>query len=81
MANLIKDILTTVDNQSFEAGRVLWVATTLSLIVFQGVAIWINKQPFNPIEFGGGVAAILGLGGFGIAQKDRARTAAKEAQA
>ena len=55
----------------FELGRILWALATLALIVYQGVSIWINKQPFSPIEFGGGAAAILAAGGVGIAAKDK----------
>lgn len=54
----------------FELGRILWAVATLALIVYQGIAIWLNKEPFNPIEFGAGAAAILAAGGFGIAAKD-----------
>lgn len=53
-----------------ELGRVLWAVATLALIAYQGVAIWINHQSFSPVEFGGGAAAILAAGGFGIAAKD-----------
>lgn len=55
----------------FELGRVLWAFATIALVIYQGVAIWWNKQPFNPIEFGAGAAAILAAGGVGIAAKDK----------
>lgn len=62
-----------------ELGRVLWALATLALIAYQGVAIWMNKQPFSPIEFGTGAAAILAAGGFGVAAKDKGvATALKE---
>lgn len=54
-----------------ELGRVLWAIATLALIAYQGVAIWLNHQAFSPVEFGGGAAAILAAGGFGIAAKDK----------
>lgn len=54
-----------------ELGRMLWAIVTLALVAYQGVAIWLNHQPFSPVEFGGGAAAILAAGGFGIAAKDR----------
>ena len=53
-----------------ELGRVLWAIATLALVGYQGVAIWMNHEAFNPIEFGTGAAAILAAGGFGIAAKD-----------
>lgn len=55
----------------FELGRVLWAFATVALIAYQGIDVFYNKQPFNPIEFGAGAAAILAAGGFGIATKDR----------
>lgn len=57
-------------NTHIELGRLLWAIGTLAMIGYQGVAIWLNKQPFSPIEFGTGEAAILAAGGFGIAAKD-----------
>jgi hypothetical protein len=54
-----------------EMGRVLWAIATLALIVYQGVAVFLNKEPFNPVEFGAGAAAILAAGGVGIAAKDK----------
>lgn len=55
----------------FELGRILWAVATIALIGYQGVAIWLNKQDFSPVEFGAGAAAILAAGGFGIAAKDK----------
>jgi len=58
------------NNTHVELGRLLWAVGTIALIAYQGVAIWFNKQPFSPVEFGAGEAAILAAGGFGIAAKD-----------
>lgn len=57
-------------NTHIELGRLLWALATLALIAYEGVAIWINHQSFSAVEFGGGAAAILAAGGFGIAAKD-----------
>lgn len=72
MNNLIRNLLTGTDNQSWELGRVLWAIGTIALIIYQGIAIWSKGQTFSPIEFGTGAAAILAAGGFGVAQKDKA---------
>jgi hypothetical protein len=66
ISNVLKGI-----SGEFELGRVLWALLTLALIAYQGVAIWWNKQNFDPITFGAGAAAILAAGGFGIAAKDK----------
>jgi len=57
-------------NTHIELGRLLWALATLALIAYEGVAIWFNHQNFSAVEFGGGAAAILAAGGFGIAAKD-----------
>jgi len=54
-----------------ELARILWAIGVLALIVYQGLAIWLNKQNFSAIEFGGGFASILVAGGFGVAAKDK----------
>lgn len=81
------NILTGADNQSFEAGRVLWVLGTVAFIiasvVFQGIAVS-KGQAFSMIDFGtgfgGGLATILALGGAGISLKDRALAKVQETQ-
>lgn len=67
----IPNFLKTVGNEHVEAGRLLWFLVTLALIIYQGAAIWINKQPFSPMEFGAGAGGILAAGGFGVAAKDK----------
>jgi hypothetical protein len=66
LTNMLKGL-----SGEFELGRMLWAFATVALVVYQGIAIWMNKQAFAPIEFGGGAAAILAAGGFGISQKDK----------
>lgn len=74
-SGVLKDLLGTVDNKSFELGRVLWAIGVVALIGYQGFAIY-KGQPFNAIEFGTGFASLLLAGGFGVAAKDKARTEA-----
>lgn len=81
MGRILRDILSGTDNETVEAGRVLWVISVLSLIVFQGVAIWWKDQTFSPTEFGLGIGGILAAGGVGVAQKDRALAKVKESEA
>ncbi|WP_242136999.1 hypothetical protein [Sphingomonas sp. TREG-RG-20F-R18-01] len=72
MNRILRDILSGADNHSIEAGRVLWVIGCLSMVVFEGVAIGVKGQAFDPVTFGLGFASLLAAGGFGIAQKDKA---------
>jgi hypothetical protein len=59
-------------NNTPEMGRILWFLGGVSMIFFSGWAVIVNKEPFLPhaLEFGGGFAALLAAGGFGINQKD-----------
>lgn len=41
----------------------------LALIVLQGWTVIAADQPFDPLAFGGGAAALLGGGGLGIGAK------------
>jgi hypothetical protein len=77
----IRNILTGTDNQSWEMGRLLWALCVLAMIGYQGVALWWKGQAFNPVEFGGGIAAVLAAGGVGIAAKDRALAKVQESAA
>lgn len=81
MSAVIRNFFTGTDNQSWEVGRALWALGVVAMIAYQGVAIWVKDQTFNPIEFGTGLAAVLAAGGFGIGQKDRALAKVQEAEA
>jgi hypothetical protein len=72
LGNVLRGWFTSGDNCSFELGRALWATGVLAMIAYQGIALWWRAQPFNPVEFGTGIAAILAAGGFGVAAKDKA---------
>ena len=77
---MIRHMLFGIGNDHPELGRVLWALGTLAMIGYQGVDIWWNKNAFNAVEFGAGLAAILAAGGFGIAAKDTGVAKARAAQ-
>lgn len=81
VCKLLKDWFTGVDNEHYDMGRFLWFAATAAAIIYPGVAMFIMKQEFDVQEFCIGLAAILAAGGFGVAQKDNARTKAVEVAA
>ena len=65
----LNDVLTTRDGESFDVirvGMVLSGAVLLGLAIFNVVA---NRQPFDALNFGSGVAALLAGGGAGIGMK------------
>lgn len=69
IARIIKDWFTGSDGTSYDVGRMLWVA---SCIVFCVLACWtviVNQQPFDPLGYGGGLAAVLAAGGAALGMK------------
>ena len=73
------NFLKGIGNDHIELGRLVWALMCLSFIAYQGLAIWINHQPFSPTDFGIGAAGILAAGGAGVALKDTALAKAKAA--
>lgn len=66
MGNILKDLLTGKDNQTYNLARVGWGA---SLLVFLGLAVYdvvVNHTPFNMQNFGIGLGAVLAAGGGAI---------------
>lgn len=65
----LRQILTGLDNKTFDIARVLWI---LTCFVFLGLAIahvMINKQPFDAQNFGIGAGGVLLGGGAGVGLK------------
>ena len=67
-----RDILYGPSNTHYDVGRVSLAASIFATIAFQGWAIH-NGQTFDPIAFSGGLGALIGAAGLGIAAKDKAR--------
>lgn len=55
---------------TFDTARILFVLGGVSGIVYQGVALY-KGQPWQPVEFFGGLGAYLGGAGLGISLKDK----------
>jgi len=62
-------ILTGIDGESFDVGRVLWVLGVLAFVGYAGYDLIVNKQPFNPQNYGIGLGGALAGGGLGIGMK------------
>ena len=63
---------------NYEMGRLLWAASAVAGIAYTGAHLVINGT-FDIMQFGGGMALILGGGGVGIAAKDAANKSKAEA--
>ena len=68
LIKLLKDVLTGIDGESFDAWR---LAALLALVALIGNATYANAvtHTFSATDFGAGCAAILGCAAWGIKQK------------
>ena len=73
---MILNAITTADNTAVDVIRVGMVVSGVALIVLAAVDVIVNKQPFNALDLGGGLACVFGGGGFGLAAKSKDETAA-----
>ena len=69
LPSFLLDLVTTRDGVSWDPIRVGVIVAGTSLIALAGWDVVVNKQAFNALEFGGGLAAIFAGGGFGIGAK------------
>lgn len=66
---MILNAVTTADDQAIDPIRMGMVVGGVAMIGLSAVAVIINKQPFDPLLFGGGIGAIFGGGGVGLMTK------------
>lgn len=76
MRKILHDWFTGPCNDNFEAGRFLWFISVVAAIAYSGWHLYLNAT-FSIIEFGGGIAALLAAGGWGVGAKDKASAVAK----
>jgi hypothetical protein len=62
----VKDILTDYDGETYDTGRSIAVFLVTSLTIMQAYAVFRGSE-FKPMEYGGGVAAIMACLGVAIA--------------
>lgn len=63
------DLVTSRDGVSWDPIRLGMIVSGAALIALAAWNVIANKQPFNALEFGSGIAAILAGGGFGVGAK------------
>lgn len=76
LKQVVRDFFTCPNNEHFEAGRFLWFVSVLAAIGYAGAHLWMNGE-FSIVEFGGGMAALIAAGGWGVGAKDRAASEAR----
>lgn len=65
---IVKDSFTTSNGEDYDVGRILWAVGHIAYIVLSAIAA-IKTGVFNPMEFGGGLGAILAGGGAALGMK------------
>ncbi|MFN3582792.1 hypothetical protein [Phenylobacterium sp.] len=69
LLTILKHVTTTRDGESYDVVRVGMILSGAALIFLAGWDVVAHRASFDPLAFGGGVAAILFGGGAGIAAK------------
>lgn len=77
---MILNSITTADNTAIDPIRLGMVVSGLSIIALAGFDVIINKNPFDALSLGGGLACVFGGGGFGLAAKSRDEVAMTPAE-
>ena len=69
ITKIIKDWFTGIDGESYDVGKALWVVSAAMFCFLAAWAIVVNKQAFDAMSYGGGLAAVLAAGGAAIGMK------------
>ena len=67
-----RQIVTDYDNQTYDTGRSAAVFLIISMTIMEAISIYQGHE-FRAMEFGGGVAAVLGALGLAIAGDNHRR--------
>lgn len=78
MRKILKDWFTAPGNENYEAGRFLWFISVLAAIGYSGAHLAMNGE-YDILSFGGGMAALIAAGGWGVGAKDVASAKARSA--
>lgn len=69
LKTFLNDLMTTRDGVSFDVIRVGAIVTGATFVGLAIYAVVANKQPFDPLAFGSGAAALFAGVGVGIGAK------------
>lgn len=59
----IRDVFTESDGTTWDLGRLQWFVGTIAFFALSGFAYVFKGQPFEPVTWGAGLAAVLAAGG------------------
>ncbi len=63
-----RQLFTGADNKTYDLGRVLWAKASLAFVFLSGWEI-LHGGHFDPMAWGGGMAAVLAAGGAALGMK------------
>ena len=66
--------ITTADNTAIDSIRLGMIVSGASIIGLAVYDVVVNKNPFDALTLGGGLACVFGGGGFGLAAKSKDET-------
>lgn len=69
LSTVLKNSFTTSTGEDYDIGRLLWALAVLSFFCLAGWSIVVNKQPFDALSYGTGLAAVLAGGGAALGLK------------
>ncbi len=69
LLSILRSLLTSRDNQTFDVVRIVIAFGALGFITLAGYDIIIRHHAFDGVAYGGGFAALMGGGGAAIGLK------------
>lgn len=77
LSKIFKDWFTGVDGVSYDVGKALWVGSSVLFGVLAAWAVMVNEQPFDALQYGGGLGLVLAAGGAAIGMKAKTEPSEK----
>ena len=69
MKKFLIQVLTGIDNETFDIGRVLWALGALTFLGLAIYAVAIKGQAFDAMTYGAGLGTVLAAGGAALGMK------------
>ena len=69
--DMFLNAITTADNTAIDPIRLGMIVSAMSIIGLAITDVVVNKNAFDALSLGGGLACVFGGGGFGLAAKSR----------
>lgn len=60
LAKALKDALTGADNETYDYLPLIACVGALAYVIYAGLALIVFRQPWEPVNYGAGLGAVLG---------------------